>query len=109
MAMNLDELKKLSPKLKALIVCLVYIVLGYFYYMFFFQDALAKKAALDTRLTGLTQEIAEKEKMVAQIDKYIREVNLLRESFKVALLKLPNEREIAGFWRRWFSPVKRRV
>jgi type IV pilus assembly protein PilO len=96
MAMNLDELKKLSPKLKALIVCLVYIVLGYFYYMFFFQDALAKKAALDTRLTGLTQEIAEKEKMVAQIDKYIREVNLLRESFKVALLKLPNEREIAG-------------
>ena len=96
MAIDLDELKKLSPKLKALIVCLVYIVLGYFYYMFFFQDALAKKVALDTRLTGLTQEIAEKEKTVAQIDKYIREVNLLQESFKVALLKLPNEREIAG-------------
>ena len=96
MAIDLDELKKLSPKLKALIVCLVYIVLGYFYYMFFFQDALAKKVALDTRLTGLTQEIAEKEKTVAQIDKYIREVNLLQESFKMALLKLPNEREIAG-------------
>ncbi len=34
--------------------------------------------------------------MVAQIDRYIREVNELRESFKLALLKLPNAREIAG-------------
>ena len=96
MAMDLDDLKKLSLKMKALIVFLICLVLGYFYYMFFFQDALAKKVALDTRLTGLTQEIAEKEKMVAQIDKYIREINLLRESFKLALLKLPNAREIAG-------------
>lgn len=95
MAMDLNELKKLSPKVKALIVCLVYIVLGYFYYMYFFQDALAKLTSLDTKLTGLTQEITEKEKTVAQIDRYMREINLLRESFKAALLKLPNEREIA--------------
>jgi type IV pilus assembly protein PilO len=96
MAMDFDELKRLSPKIKALIVCLVYILLGYFYFMFFFQDALTMKMALDTKLAGLTQEIAEKEKTVAQIDRYIREVNLLREAFKTALLKLPNEREIAG-------------
>jgi type IV pilus assembly protein PilO len=38
----------------------------------------------------------EKEKVAAQLDRYIREVNLLRESFKMALLKLPNAREIAG-------------
>jgi type IV pilus assembly protein PilO len=96
MAMDFDELKKLSPKLKALIVCLVYIVLGYLYYMLFFQDALTKKMALETRLTALTQEIAEKEKTVSQIDRYKREVSQLREAFKTALLKLPNEREIAG-------------
>jgi type IV pilus assembly protein PilO len=96
MAIDLTELKKLSPKVKALIVCLVYILLGYFYYMFFFQEALEKQMSLSSRLTALSQEIAEKEKAVAQIDRYVREVKQLQESFKVALLKLPNEREIAG-------------
>ncbi len=51
---------------------------------------------LDTKLTELQQQITEKEKVVAQLDRYIREVNALKESFKMALLKLPNEREIAG-------------
>ncbi len=70
------------------------------------QDALAKKMALDTKLAGLQQQVAEKEKTVAQLDKYIREVNALKESFKVALLKLPNEREIAGLLLRWSSPAR---
>jgi type IV pilus assembly protein PilO len=34
--------------------------------------------------------------VVAQLARYIREVNSLRESFTLALLKLPNSREIAG-------------
>jgi len=46
----------------------------------------------------MQQQIVEKEKVVAQLDRYIREVNLLRESFKLALLKLPNAREIAGLF-----------
>jgi type IV pilus assembly protein PilO len=96
MDINVDDLKKLSLKMKALIVFLICLLLGYFYYMFFFQAILAKETALDTKLTELQQQIVEKEKVVAQLDRYIREVNLLRESFKLALLKLPNAREIAG-------------
>jgi type IV pilus assembly protein PilO len=34
--------------------------------------------------------------VAAQLNRYVREVNALKESFKLALLKLPNEREIAG-------------
>jgi type IV pilus assembly protein PilO len=96
MDFNVDDLKKLSLKMKALIVFLICLLLGYFYYMFFFQAILAKQMALDTKLTEMQQQIVEKEKVAAQLDRYIREVNLLRESFKMALLKLPNAREIAG-------------
>ena len=96
MDINVDDLKKLSLKMKALIVFLICLLLGYFYYMFFFQALLAKQMALDTKLTEMQQQIVEKEKVVAQLDRYIREVNLLKESFKLALLKLPNAREIAG-------------
>jgi type IV pilus assembly protein PilO len=64
--------------------------------MFFFQEILTKQTALDTKLTDMQQQIAEKEKVVAQLDRYIREINTLKESFKLALLKLPNAREIAG-------------
>ncbi len=96
MPIDLEGLKKLSPKVKILIACLVFILIGYFYYMFFLGDVLAKKAALDTKLVELQQQVAEKEKTVAQLGKYIQEVNALKESFKVALQKLPNEREIAG-------------
>jgi type IV pilus assembly protein PilO len=96
MDINVDDLKKLSLKMKALIVFLICLLLGYFYYMFFFQAILAKQMALDTKLTEMQQQIVEKEKVVAQLNRYIREVNLLKESFKLALLKLPNAREIAG-------------
>ncbi|MBU1964867.1 MAG: type 4a pilus biogenesis protein PilO, partial [Proteobacteria bacterium] len=62
----------------------------------FFQAILAKQMALGTKLTEMKQQIVEKEKVVAQLDKYIREINALKQSFTFALLKLPNAREIAG-------------
>ena len=96
MDFDVDSLKKLSLKMKALIVFLICLLLGYFYYMFFFQAILAKQMAFDTKLTEMQQQIAEKEKVVVQLDRYIREINALKQSFTLALLKLPNAREIAG-------------
>ena len=96
MDFNLEDLKKLSPKLKALILCLVCLLVGYLHYMLLLEGQLAKRAALGTKLTDLTQQAEEKERLVAQIGKHRREVEILQESFKQALLKLPNEREIAG-------------
>jgi type IV pilus assembly protein PilO len=96
MAINLDELKKLPPKVKALIIVLACILISYFYYMFFLQTALDKRINLGAKLVDLQKQVTEKEKTVAQLDNYIREVDALKESFKLALMKLPNEREIAG-------------
>ncbi|MCE5262028.1 MAG: type 4a pilus biogenesis protein PilO [Deltaproteobacteria bacterium] len=96
MDINLDDLRKLSLKMKALIVVGICLLLGYFYYMFFFQAIVTKQTALSAKLTDLDRQIVEKQKVVAQLDRYMREVNVLRESFKLALMKLPNSREIAG-------------
>jgi type IV pilus assembly protein PilO len=96
MAINFDQFNKLSLKLKVLIIGLACILIGYLYYMLFLETALAKKMALDAKLTDLQQQVAEKEKTVAQLDRYIREVNEIKEAFKLALMKLPNEREISG-------------
>lgn len=94
MALDFDDLKKLPPALKALIIGLVCLVLGYFSFIFFVQGAIDRHSALSTKLTDLRQQIAEKEKTAAQMDRYVREVSEVRESFRTALLKLPNEREI---------------
>lgn len=96
MDLNVDDLKKLSLKIKVLIVFGICLLLGYLYYALFFQAILAKQMALGTKLTEMKQQIVEKEKVVAQLDKYIREINALKQSFTLALLKLPNAREIAG-------------
>ena len=96
MDISVEGLKKLSPKIKALIVFLVCLLLGYLYYMLFFQAILAKQIALNAKLTEMQQQIEEKEKVVAQLGRYLREINTLQDSFKLALLKLPNAREIAG-------------
>jgi type IV pilus assembly protein PilO len=94
MAIDLEDIRKLPPKAKALMLCLACMLLGYFYYLYFFQATWDKSASLDARLTELEQQVTEKEKAVAQIDRYIREVNALKETFDTALLKLPHRREI---------------
>ena len=96
MAITLDDIKKLSPQKKALIICLVYIVLGYFYWFLFLQSALKERGTLDTKLSELRQQVAEKERIAAEKDKYAREVKVLKENFQVALTKLPDRKEIPG-------------
>lgn len=96
MAIDLEDIRKLPPKAKALMLCLACVLLGYLYYLYFFQATWEKSASLDARLTELEQQVTEKEKAVAQIDRYIREVNALKEAFDAALLKLPHRREIAS-------------
>jgi type IV pilus assembly protein PilO len=55
-----------------------------------------QKGSLDTKLSELREQVQEKERLAAQKDKYVSEVNFLREAFKIALTKLPEQREIPG-------------
>src|SRR3990172_8647813 len=94
MAITLDDIKKMSPQLKAFIICLVYVLLGYFYYFYFIQADMDKRANLQTKLKELEQQVAEKERLAAEIAKYSRGLDSLKESFKTALTKLPIRKEI---------------
>ena len=96
MALTLDDIKKMPAKRKALIVALIYFVLGAAYYSLFMQSSLQKKGELDTKLSEIQAQVVEKARLAAQKEKFEKEVNALRETLKVALAKLPDQREIPG-------------
>jgi len=96
MAFSLDDIKKMSPLRKGLILCLIFLLLGYFYYSYFYEAALEKKRGLSDRLLSLQNEIAEKQLVVKQIEKYKKELVVLREDLRVALTRLPEQKEIPG-------------
>jgi len=94
MAISADDLKRLSPKAKAGLMLAAFCLAGYFYYMFYLQDALAKKESLEIRLVQLQEEVKKKEKIAADREKYIADLETLQTDFQIALQKLPDKREI---------------
>ncbi len=96
MAITLDDIKKMSPKKKALILSLVFLLLGYLYYFFLFQSLYEKKAGLDTKLSGLKTQITAKQLIVKEIQKSKKELLAMQENLKLALTKLPDHKEIPG-------------
>lgn len=96
MAVTLDTIKNLSPRYKALIIGGVCLLLAYFYYFFLLQASLEKMETLGAKQAELKQQVAEKEKIAAQKDKYIKELNALKENLRLALTKLPDKKEIPG-------------
>lgn len=96
MAITINDIKKLSPQAKALIVILIVFIIGYLYYFYFLSDTLAKRSTLDNDYQDVQSQIKQKEKIALQFDKYKAEVAALKENYKVALLKLPDQREIPG-------------
>ena len=96
MAISLEDIKKLSPRYRAIIIGVLYLLIGYFYHFFFLQAVIEKKGTLETKLADLSKEVQEKGKAAAQLQQYIREVTALKAAYQVALTKLPNKKEIPG-------------
>lgn len=98
MAITADDLKKLSPRMKVGLVFFVCLLVAYFYYFFYLQAALERKGTLESKLAELRQDVAAKQKVAAEKDKYIRDLKKLRETFQLALTKLPDKKEIPGLF-----------
>lgn len=98
MAFTLNDIKKLSPPAKALIIILIIFIVGYLDWFFFLSDAIEKKTSLDKKLEEMQGQIKEKEKIAIQINKYMADVESLKENYKIALQKLPDQREIPGLF-----------
>jgi type IV pilus assembly protein PilO len=94
MAISLEDLKKMSPRVMALLILVAYGLIGYFYYFFFLQSALYEKATLQTKLSELQREVTEKERIASQKTRFLQEVAALKTAFQEALNKLPDKREI---------------
>ena len=94
MAITLDDIKKMSPQQKGLLICVLYLVLGALYYVYFLQADLEKRGSLKAKAQELEEQAVRKEKLAAELVKYEKGVDALRESFKIALTKLPVRQEI---------------
>jgi len=94
MAITLDSLKNMSPKMKALLLVVAYALIAYFYYAYILQSSFEQKASLQIKLAELREKVSRQERIATQKDKYIREIAALKEAFKVALTKLPDKKEI---------------
>ena len=98
MAISINDIKKLSPQAKALIIILIIFIIGYLDYFYFLSDTMEKKTKLDKQLEDIQGQIREKEKIAMQVNKYKTDVAALKENYKVALQKLPDQREIPGLF-----------
>lgn len=94
MAIDLKDIKKMPPKVRLLVVCLIFFIVGYFYWFYFLSSALAAKSSLTEKLAVMEQKIAEKTKIANQINQYKADVAALKDNYKLALQKLPDQREI---------------
>src|SRR3972149_3983204 len=94
MAITLDDIKKMSPQQKGLLICVLYIVLGALYYVYFLPADLEKRSSLKAKSQELEEQALKKENLAAEMVKYEKGVDTLRESFKTALTKLPVRKEI---------------
>ena len=96
MAITFDEIKKWPPKRKAMALGLIYFLLGGAYYSLILQSSVDQNGSMETKISELQEQVQEKERLASQKGKYVREVKALREAFKIALTKLPDQREIPG-------------
>lgn len=94
MAITLNDIKKMSMKAKVASVILVILLIGYFDWFYFLSSAIEEKTSLNAKLEEMQVTIKEKTKIAKQIDKYMADVAVLKENYKTALQKLPDQREI---------------
>lgn len=91
---SFDDIKKLPPRYKAIAAVVIYALLAYFFWFFLLQSAWEERAKLQSSRDELRSKIAAQEKVVAQKEKYLRELKALDEQFRLALMKLPERKEI---------------
>jgi len=95
---DLNTIKKMPLKMKALVLLIAFSLIAYLYYFYFFSGAWEQKGVLNTKLTEMQEKIKEQEKIASQLNKYMADVKNLEASYKIALQKLPDQREIPSLF-----------
>jgi type IV pilus assembly protein PilO len=98
MAITMNDIKKMSIQAKLLVIILIIFLIGYLDWFYFLSSAMEEKTSLNEKLIEMQGKIKEKEKIAMEINKYIADVAVLKENYKTALLKLPDQREIPALF-----------
>lgn len=98
MAIDMESIKNMNPKMKALLVGLLMILGAYLFWFLYLDSALATKADLTKKLDEVQKDISAKQLIANQKQKYLSEIKDLRELFNIALTKLPEQKEIPGLF-----------
>jgi type IV pilus assembly protein PilO len=98
MAITLNDIKKMPAKIRVMVVIFIIFFIGYLDWFYFLSSAMEEKTSLNAKLVEMQGKIKEKEKIAMQIDKYIADVAVLKENYKTALQKLPDQKEIPALF-----------
>ena len=98
MPISINDIKKLSPKAKAGVVAVIFFLIGYLYWFYFLSSLMDQRNTLSAKLSYTESKITEKEKLASQLNKYKSDVATLQASYKIALQKLPDQREIPSLF-----------
>jgi len=71
--LNTDQIKNLPPKQKWMLLALLLLVAGYFYYSLLFQPVYAKKINLQEKLLKTRELISNKELVIKEIQRNKKE------------------------------------
>lgn len=94
MELSLDTILALDRRKKILILGGVLVLLTALYVWFLFLPAHETLQKLDKQLSGLLDEKAEKEAIVANLAAFKREYERLEQALKQAMAQLPDKKEI---------------
>jgi type IV pilus assembly protein PilO len=92
--LNTDVILKRSPLQRILALVVINIIIGAIGFFMLISPKIDEVTALTVELDELNQKIEESRTIAADIERYKREKKALQAKLKMALGKLPNEKEI---------------
>ena len=96
MALSVDDITRMPLRQKVLALFVLFILLGFAYFSLYYQNALIEEEKLEQNLAALQVELAQKQKLMEEKIKFEQEIAQLQAQLKVAMAKLPEQKEIPG-------------
>ncbi len=95
-----NQLTKLPPKVKIVVIVVLLVVIAVLYYTLGYKPKTVVIQQHDKKIIELERKLNESEAIAANRDKLEEEVSLMNEKLKHALTLLPNESDIRGILRK---------
>ncbi len=92
----LDKLAKLPSQYRLAILLVIPILIGVGYWQLIYADAAAELANLDGQQRNLQRKLNEVRSVAANLDAFEGELESLEKELSIAVLQLPNSKELPG-------------